>query len=288
VTASVVVTGARGFIGREVVRQLRSSGSDVIEVHHAWGDAAELDRFVGDAIIDSCIHLGWYAEPSDYLINVRRNLQSLESSCVLVEWLEARGASHLVVAGSCAEYRESATAHDERDCPGPWSTYGAAKVALWYLLGSSFRPSGLTVAWARIFNVTGPGEHPDRLMPYVARRVSEGHRVPLSPGAQVRDYLDVEDVASALIALSRNRADGTFNVCSGVGVSLRSLLVLVAEGLGAAELLDFGARPYGQHDAMSVVGTNSALQQATGWTPSFDVVAIATRVVEQWRSDSGE
>ncbi len=278
---AIIVTGARGFIGREVVRQLRSAGANVIEVRHAWDEIAQLDRLAGDDAVDSCIHLGWYAEPADYLTNVQGNLRSLESSCVLVEWLEARGASHLVVAGSCAEYRESATAHDERDCPGPWSTYGAAKVALWYLLGSSFRPAGLTVAWARIFNVTGPGEHPDRLMPYVARRVSEGHRVPLSPGAQVRDYLDVEDVASALIALSTNRADGTFNVCSGVEVSLRDLLLLVAERLGGAELLDFGARPYGEHDAMSVVGANNALRRATGWIPSFDVPTIAARVAGQ-------
>ena len=101
-----------------------------------------------------------------------------------------------------AEYAPSSRALTEDDPVQPWSVYGAAKAALCTLLASSWRPAGLAVAWARLFNVTGPGESPERLLPTVARSILTGDAIDLSPGDQVRDFLDVRDVASALVALS--------------------------------------------------------------------------------------
>lgn len=281
----VLVTGARGFVGRHVVARLEADGRRVVPIDHAWDRADELDLLVGDQAVGSCIHLGWYAEPSDYLTSVNGNIRSLQSSIELATWLAARGVSRLVVAGTCAEYADGLDPHREEEAPEPWSAYGAAKTALHLLLASSMFSDDLTVAWGRIFNVTGPGESPQRLLPFVARSLLAGEPVDLSPGAQRRDYLDVTDVAGALVALETTKAEGAFNVCSGEGRTLAQLLTGLADRLGGGELLRFGARPYGPHDAPAVLGCPDRIRAEVGWRHSHGIEDVLDRVAAHWSNE---
>lgn len=284
-TDAVLVTGARGFIGRHVVGQLEADGREVVAIEHAWDHAGELDALVGDRAFASCIHLGWYAHPSDYLTSVEGNLRSLRSSIELATWLVRRGATRLVVAGTCAEYGDQIEPHQEDEASEPWSVYGAAKAALRLLLASSMSSGDLSVAWGRIFNVTGPGESPQRLFPFVARSLLAGEPVDLSPGDQLRDYLDVSDVAGALVALEGSPAEGTFNICSGDGRPLAELLRALAARLEAVDLLRFGARPYGERDAPAVLGCPDRIRTDVGWRHRYSVDDVVDRVAVHWSNE---
>ncbi len=282
ITEAVLVSGARGFVGRHVVARLEADGREVVPIHHAWDRAEDLDALVGDQVFGSCIHLGWYAHPSDYLTNVPGNARSLRSSIELAAWLARRGVTRLVVAGTCAEYGDRIGPHREDEAPNPWSVYGATKASLRLLLESSMFSDSLSVSWGRIFNVTGPGESEQRLLPFVARSLLAGESVDLSPGEQVRDYLDVSDVASALVALEASAAVGAFNICSGEGRPLADMLTGLAARLDAGELLRFGARPYGEHDASSVVGCPDRIRTTVDWRHRYDVDEVLDRVAAHW------
>jgi nucleoside-diphosphate-sugar epimerase len=267
----VLVTGAGGFIGRHVVAACHAQDDDVLEIRHRWSSREELDSLLAARDISRCIHLGWYSDPADYLTNAPENLRSLESSLELVEVLRGRRCEHLVVAGTCAEYAPADRPLREDSRIQPWSVYGAAKASLHLLLTSSFGAGLPALGWARLFNLTGPGENSRRLLPTAARALQAGEKMALSPGLQVRDYLDVRDVASALVHLSSTRSEGSYNVCSGEGVTLRVLLQLLAEACGSdRKLLDFGARGYTSHDSMLTVGDPAQLRN-TGWRPGFDL-----------------
>lgn len=283
----MLVTGAGGFIGRHVVDHLRSSGVEVLPLAGRWATADDLDVAVGDRVVSGCIHLAWHAGHADYLTNTTANLQSLSSSIELVRWLGRRRVGHLVVAGTGGEYGAQASPHVEDEPPEPSSPYGEAKVELWRILRSGLRPPELTVAWARLFNVTGPGEHRDRFLPTVVRSLAAGEPVDLSSGDQRRDFLDVADVASALGALAQHGSDGTFNVCSGRAVPLRELLTAIGGRLGGTDLLRFGARPRGDHDPDVVAGSNERLIAETGWRPQYDPDAMIDRLVRTWAPDRG-
>jgi dTDP-6-deoxy-L-talose 4-dehydrogenase (NAD+) len=266
----LLVTGAGGFLGRRLTNLL--SEVTHLRLEHRWSDRGQLQALLGDTRPGRCIHLGWYANPRDYLTNVEENLRSLAASLALLDELTERQCTHLVVAGTCAEYGPSENPLRESDPISPWSIYGATKHAFATVAGNAL--DGPAMAWARVFNVTGPGEHEDRLVPTVLRRVRAGMPVDLTDGTQRRDYLDVDDVARAILALSDQGQVGTFNVCSGQGVALRDLLVAL---VGESPLLRFGVRPRGRRDPDSVVGVPDELIRATGWQPQYDLTAMLAR-----------
>lgn len=281
----VLVTGASGFVGRHVVAQLEAECRRVVPIPHAWDRASDLDAVVRDRVFGSCIHLGWYAHPADYLTNVAGNERSLRSSIELATWLVRRGVTRLVVAGTCAEYGDKITPHREDEAPDPWSVYGATKASLRLLLQSSMFSDALSVSWGRIFNVTGPGESAQRLLPFVARSLLAGEPVDLSPGQQLRDYLDVSDVARALVALEGSAALGPFNICSGDGRPLAEFITGLAARFDASELLRFGARPHGEHDPAAVVGCPGRIRTEVGWRHRCDVDELLDRVAAYWSKE---
>jgi dTDP-6-deoxy-L-talose 4-dehydrogenase (NAD+) len=124
-----------------------------------------------------------------------------------------------------------------------------------------------TLTWARLFHMHGPGENPARLIPAVAAALRAGQPFSLSPGEQVRDHLDVRDVASALIHLATSSRGGQFNVCSGTPVTLRAVIETVGRVVGRPDLLRFGARPYLEGEVMNLAGVSTKLF-ATGWRPA--------------------
>ncbi len=283
-TQRVLVTGGGGFVGRHVVADLTArADAEVIVVMHRWENRRTLDEVVGPGVVHRCIHLGWYADPADYLTASEGNIDSLQRSLELADWLGGRSCRHLTVAGTCAEYAPLSRPMVETDEVAPWSAYGATKASFRMMLSSSFCPPGIEVAWARLFNLTGPGESPMRLIPLVVLALLRGHDVALSPGRQVRDYLDVADVASALVDLSTTKASGAFNVSSAEGMELCQLLGRIGDRLGRRELLRFGSRPYGPHDAPLVVGDNSSLRRVTSWKRRYDTEAMIDRVIEYWK-----
>ncbi len=283
----VLVTGAAGFIGSHVARALVTRGDDVLALlrtgtsRRRIGDLVDrmridearldepeqvtqvLDRFRPEAVI----HLAWYAHPHDYLSS-GENVRSLATTNFFAERVFASGCRKFVGVGSCAEYSSKPSPRRESDRTEPMTLYGACKRAASLVVGGLGRAAQAEVAWARIFHVHGRDEDPARLVTRVAAALARGEAVELSPGDQVRDHLHVTDVAAALAHLTGPNRAGSFNVCSGEGVTLKDVLTTVGEILGRPELLRFGARPYAADEEHYLVGDPTRLRQ-TGWLPAL-------------------
>jgi len=283
---TVLLTGGGGFIGQSVLRRLVEHGETPVVLLHRWHGLKELESLL-PADVDGCIHLGWYANTRDYLVNIAENRRSLQDGLDLVENLGLRGCKNLVVAGTSAEYETSNQVLSEDAPVAPWSVYGAAKASLHQFLRSSLTPAGMVVSWARIFNVTGPGEDPNRLLPHVARSVLAGREVPLTSGTQVRDFLHVDDVADGLVHALFAARPGVYNISSGQGAPLSQVLTELAQALGDPTLLKFGERRRGEHDPDTVVGSNAALR-GLGWRPRHDLTQTIASVAHHWRTEASE
>jgi nucleoside-diphosphate-sugar epimerase len=282
----LLITGASGFVGAAVTRQAIARGHDVVAL---VGPASALDRLPDDVTVaradvadpdalaavvadvrpTHAIHLAATgAVVRDDDLDRLWAVNAL-APAHLAAALAAHGATRLVTAGSSSEYGTPDGPMDEALACAPDDAYGVAKLAGGHLARVAARDTGLTTAHLRLFSVYGPGEDPRRLVPSVVDALAAGRPIDLTPGAQARDFVFVEDVAAALLdaAFAPTLQDGVvLNVGSGVQTSVRDLALLAAEVAGAdPALLRFGARPYRDGERFAWRAATDRAARVLGW-----------------------
>ena len=299
----ILVTGGAGFIGSHLVRNLVAGGHEVALLVRPTtslerlGDSVNSVRLVKADLAEpalamasmapwkpeACAHLAWYGDPRTYLVS-RENLAELAASLTFLSHLLDAGCSRLLVTGTCAEYETSDEPLTEESPTRPGTLYAAAKLSLKLLAGQLAAESGASLAWARIFHLYGPYEHQQRLVPAVIRTLLDGREFAATAGTQVRDYMHVADVASALAALIERGSYGTFNVCSGKPVTVHEVIGTIADIVGRADLVKFGAVATRPWDPPSLRGDNARLVAETGWRPARELGDGLEQTVTWWRS----
>jgi dTDP-6-deoxy-L-talose 4-dehydrogenase (NAD+) len=273
-TRSVLLTGAAGFVGRQVLRALLAEGASIRAVLRdgssadiAAGDVEIVrtaDLFAADtswwtevcAGIDTVVHVAWYAEPGRYLTSAR-NLDCLAGTLKLAQGAVAAGVRRFVGIGTCFEY-DLAGGTLTVDTPlKPLTPYAAAKAATFLTLSQWLPLQQVEFRWCRLFYLYGEGEDARRLVPYLRTRLSAGEPAELTSGEQVRDFLDVRDAGRMIAAEALGSDTGAVNVCSGVPVTVRDLALRIADEYGRRDLLKFGARPANLVDPPYVLGVRA-------------------------------
>jgi len=197
----------------------------------------------------------------------------------LVQALAGAPPKRFVFTGSCSEYAPSEPGvYLREDVPTrPDSVYGAAKLAASAIGSALGRKLGVPFVALRLFGVYGPGEAPDRLIPYVVRHLLAGTRPDLTAGEQQRDLTHVDDVVEGLLlAASAPNVEphDVYNLCSGTPRRIRDVAEAVADAVGKPRAeLDLGARPYRSDEAMWIVGDPQKFREAAGYTPKRDFEA---------------
>jgi nucleoside-diphosphate-sugar epimerase len=189
-----------------------------------------------------------------------------------------------VSAGSCLEYDWTYGYCSENRTPcNPRTAYGVSKHALQLLTSAYTAQTELPGAWGRIFFLYGPHEHPDRLVASVIRSLLAQQPARCSHGNQVRDYLFVQDVADAFVALVESTATGCVNIASGRPVTLKEIVTRIGALLGRSNLIQFGAIPPAATDTPLVVADVTHLEQTLAWRPRYDLESGLARTIDWWR-----
>jgi nucleoside-diphosphate-sugar epimerase len=269
----VMITGAAGFIGRQIIRALdvdgitlipivRSSGKNLFsEVSRVERMIVTPDLFSEDEVwwqaqcrdVDILIHAAWYAVPGKYLQS------ELNMDCLLGSLRMSRGASkagvkRIVGIGTCAEYDQSAGVLKVDTPLKPLTPYACAKTALFLGLSNWLPTQSITFAWCRVFYLFGEGEDERRLVPYIRKQLQNGEPAELTSGTQIRDFINVVEAGKKIAAIALSDRTGPFNVSSGVPTTVRQLAEFVADEFGRRDLLKFGARSNNLFDPPCVIG----------------------------------
>lgn len=299
-TRSALVTGAAGFVGSRLVGALAAAGWRVTGAAQARGapeldlavaswvigdvrDVAHLQAAVDAAKPDAIFHLAGVsfvpAAAADPGYAAEVNAIAAARLVGLVG--ERREAGTLdpvvVVVGSGEQYGR----HDGADLPltesaeqRPHTVYAATKVAQETLAVQAWRGRRVRVVAARSFNHSGPGQDGRFLLPGLVRRTRELRAArpgtPLVMGNQttVRDFLHVDDVVAAYIALAeRGRPGEAYNVASGTGHSVGDLARRVLARSAVAAPVESDPALVRPAEVPALIGSAAKLAAETGWAP---------------------
>jgi nucleoside-diphosphate-sugar epimerase len=290
----ILLTGATGFIGNRLCRQLLARGHEVVclgrrPIRGRLASHANIKQWLvektacinasdapGGGHFDRVYHLAAAGvAPVD-----NDPLQLVDANIAFgARLLREITAPAFVFAGSSAEYAPKATHAPfvESDALTNTGLYGASKAAGGLYHVAMAHSADIPLAHLRLFHVYGAGEKAHRLTTSLFHALISGKRVALSSGEQIRDFLDVDDVAKAFEAVGVGLASGSlptgaYNVSSGEGVKVRTVCEEIALILGADKsLLGFGDIPLRPNELPFVVGDGSALAGAIGWRPSVSL-----------------
>jgi UDP-glucose 4-epimerase len=318
--ASILVTGGAGYIGSHVVLQLRARGERVVVLDDLSrgfrqavfdtplvvgqvGDRETVLRVLQEHGVDTVMHFAAFtivpesvSEPLKYYGNNTCSTRSLLQSC------QEAGVKHFVFSSTAAVYGIPADGMAAENTPtAPINPYGTSKLMSEWMLRDVSAASGLRHVALRYFNVAGSdsqcrvGQATPKatLLVKVACEAAVGKRervsvfgtdYPTPDGTGVRDYIHVEDLATAhLNALDYLRGDGAstiLNVGYGHGYSVREVLQSVERVAGTR--LRVVEEPRRAGDPPSLVARADRIRQELGWQPRLDDLDTIVRHALAW------
>lgn len=291
-----LLTGAAGFIGSHIARQLVRDGHEVhalvrpqtdlwriadIEpsLHLIRGDLLDPSFILHAPSFELCIHLAWYVEPGKYLQSPL-NKDWVAASLRLARTLKDAGCRRFIAAGTCFEYATSDPPQRESTPTEPSTLYVQSKLELFHALPSI----GIDFAWVRFFYQFGPYEDPRRLMPVVINLLRRGQEAKLVPGDRLRDYLHIEDVASAVRAVAHSQLTGAVNIGSGERLTVGDIALKIGQLLDRVDLIKLGALPYAANEPMHILADNTKLREGTGWKPRYNLESGLRQTIDWWKN----
>ena len=317
---SILVTGGAGYIGSHVVRQLGERNERVVvldnlstgfrsAVKHGelvtgdTGDHELVSRLLREHSVETVMHFAAHtivpesvSNPLKYYSNNTCSTRNLLQCC------EAAGVKHFVFSSTAAVYGipEGGLAAEQSPTQ-PINPYGTSKLMSEWMLRDLAAASPLRYIVLRYFNVAGsdPGGRIGQstingtLLTKVACETAVGKRpqvsifgtdFPTADGTGVRDYIHVEDLASAHVkALEYLRAGGTsqtLNCGYGHGYSVREVVAMVNKLNGTPVKTVEGPRRAG--DPPTLIAKAERVREVLGWRPQFDDLEAIVKSQLAW------
>ncbi|WP_298048362.1 NAD-dependent epimerase/dehydratase family protein [uncultured Bacteroides sp.] len=280
---NILVTGAAGFIGTNLVAELIKQRHKVYALIEN-GDSMSRGRLYAInsniEIIDDWQYMLRNANSYPAFdrifhlatVGVRPDFHDIELicdvniklGCQLVDFAKENRSGVLVNFGSCFEYGDHGDVRltEDMDCH-PESLYAISKNASTNLVTGYAKTQDVKMITVRPFGVFGEGEGPTRLVPSIISGCLKGEKVKTTSGEQIRDFVNVKDIVKAIICLSESKYKPyeIYNICSDNPVSVRDFILEIVNVCGFdISLVDFGSIPYRKNEAMTFSGDNKKLQ----------------------------
>jgi nucleoside-diphosphate-sugar epimerase len=276
----VLVTGATGFIGKYVIKELYKLGYEIIATgldpefnFNSYKKAkityvpCDLDEQRDDYYNlffkpDLCIHLAWQGLPNyNELFHIEKNLFT---NYYFIRSLVEKGLPHLTALGTCFEYGLQQGCLSESLDPRPMNSYGVAKDTLRKFIEILNSKYNFCFQWIRLFYLHGEGQNKNSVLEQLKRALANNETVfNMSAGEQLRDYLPVEQVAENIVKISlQNQVSGIINCCSGQPISVRKFVENYLQIEKKTINLNLGYYPYSDNEPMAFWGDTTKLKKA--------------------------
>lgn len=279
---TVLVTGARGFIGGHVVARAEARGLEVVLPEGDLRDAAVARSAVGSGPNpDAIVHLA--APPRSGVAPWEALRSELEMAGNV---LAAAAGRPVLFAGSAAQYGMGGPRPLAEDAPThPLTPYAGLKCVVERAVTAPPLAGPGRVIWTRTFNIAGPGQSPEAPVASWAEQLARGERVLRTGHLDVmRDFLDVRDVADAFLDLLAGDFGGVVNVGSGRPTSLRSVVEELVNEAGGDARVTVDPALLREQDPPHIVADTARLHAAIAFEPRRALTETLRDVVADFRA----
>lgn len=296
-----VVTGANGFVGSAVVKELLSNNykvyavvrnnhsdrlSDLDNVEIVNCELSDIDSLPGQ-ITEKCdvfYHFAWSGSAGKDRANTRLQLDNVQWSVESIRAAKKLGCSRFVFAGSIVEKECLAAAYTGGNRPGLGYIYGGGKVAAHILCSSVAVAEGIDLLWGEITNAYGVGEVSPRLVNSTIRKCIAGVSPEFTAGTQNYDFVYIDDVARAFRLIGENGKPFTsYVIGSSVAKPLKEFLLEMKDAIAPELPFKFGDVPFTGIDLPLSDFDCRKTEEDTGFKAGISFAEGCRRTFEWWK-----
>jgi len=284
-----IVTGANGFVGSAVCRELTNQGVEVIAVLRstdsdtsgpAWPNGirtvycdlegiSRLPEIVKDRDIDAFYHFAWAGSAGPLRGDYAVQINNVRYTCDAVRACEGLGCGRFIFAASIMEY-EILSTMESNAAPGINTVYSSAKLSADYIARTVAANSGIDYIRAVISNIYGPGERSPRLINSSIRKMLRGEHCAFSSGLQMYDFIYIDDAAKAFFAIGeKGLPNKAYYIGSQRPRPLKDFLLEMRDAINPDIEIGLGELPFDGKSLSYREFDTKAVEKDTGFVPQI-------------------
>lgn len=278
----ILVTGATGFIGNNLINELVQNESyEIIATSRDENKAKKFDWFGKVKYIsydlessrddnlydlfnkpDKVIHLAWDGLPNyNDLIHIEKNLYNHYR---FIKNMISNGLNNITITGTCFEYGMQNGCLSEEMIVKPSNSYAIAKDTLRKFVVELNKNFDFDYKWVRLFYMYGKGQSEKSLMALLDKAIENGDKeFNMSGGEQLRDFLHISNVAENIVSIATQTTynNQVINCCSGKPISVRNLVENYLKEKKYTLKLNLGFYSYPNYEPLAFWGDNIKLER---------------------------
>lgn len=303
----VIVTGANGFIGSELVKELTGNGIKVIAVvrsknsdiskikelpnlsivYNDMDDVHSLPDIICDTDIDTCFHLAWVGSFGDERGYYEMQMRNVRYALQMVDVASQIGIKRFVGAGTLAE-KDVLNYHGEDGAtPNAVSFYGIAKLTAHYMTKTECTKKGIEHIWCYLSNTYAAGSTTNNFVMMASRLMLSGKRASFTSAEQIYDFMYVTDTVRAMrYAAEKGRKNTAYYLGSNAQRPLKEYIKIIRDTIDPAIELFLGDIPFNGKPLPPNAYDGSKLTEDTGFVPAIKFEDGIKKTIE-WLRETG-
>lgn len=300
---TAIITGANGFVGGALVRELLAHGYQICALDRAGcrnnlpdspnvtfipcelADIASLKDTLSGGTFDIFYHLAWAGSAGPARGDTALQLQNAQWTINALRTAKALGCPRFVVAGSIMEHETMAAAYTQGNKPGMGYIYGGGKLIAHVMCMSVAAQLGIELVWPEITNAYGPGERSPRLVNTTIQKCIRGEAPQFTAGTQNYDFVYIDDVARAFRLIGeKGKPFHEYLIGSGTARPLKEFLLEMRQAIAPQLEFSFGSIPFTGTDLPLEAFDCSQTQEDTGFRAEISFAEGCRRTMAWWQS----